>query len=232
MSILRRIGRIFLYLLAGFGGLSLVLIGGLIVFGLLAREEVETPDKIIVSIDLSGGVVEREKAGILSGFNQHRGLVLRKTVTTIDQAERDPRVKGLVLELGTGNLSIVHAQALRRALLKFRESGKFVHGFAQDFGGTGNGTVSYYLASAADRIWMQPSGTLGFIGLAVEAPFFAGALEKLDVKVRNEQRHEYKSAGESFVRSGFSPEARESLQGLVNSWIQQITADIDRKSVV
>jgi protease IV len=220
---MRLIGRIFLYLLAGVGGLTLLLVTGLIVFALFARDEPELPDKIVMSIDIGGGVVERQERGLLQGFGKKRGLVLRRAIDAIDTARSDDRVKGIILNLD-GGLSIAHAQALRRAISAFRESGKFAHAYAKDFGG--NSTVAYYLASASEKIWMQPSGTLGLIGLAIESPFFAPALEKLDVKAHYEQRHEYKGAGEQFVRSGFSPEARDSLQDLIDSWMSQITGDI------
>jgi len=220
---MRLIGRIFLYLLAGVGGLTLLLVTGLIVFAIFARDEPEAPDKIVLSIDIGGGVVERQEGGVLQGLGKRRGLVLRRAIDAIDAARDDDRVKGIVLDLD-GGLSIAHAQALRRAILAFRESGKFTRAYAKDFGG--NSTVAYYLASASEKIWMQPSGTLGLIGLAIESPFFATALENLDVKARYEQRYEYKGAGEQFVRSGFSPEARDSLQSLIDSWMNQITDDI------
>ena len=100
------------------------------------------------------------------------------------------------------------------------------HAFGESYGGLGNGTVAYYLASSAEKVWMQPSGTLGLVGVAIEAPFISGTLEKLEVETRYEQRHEYKGAGEMFVRSGFSPEARESLEGVLDSWMAQIVAGI------
>ena len=220
---MRLIGRIFLYLLAAVGGLSVLLVTGLIGFVFFARDEPVVPDKIVMSIDIRGGVVERQERGLLQGFGKKRGLVLRHAIDAIDTARGDDRVKGIVLNLD-GGLSIAHAQALRRAISAFKESGKFAHAYAKDFGG--NSTVAYYLASASEKIWMQPSGTLGLIGLAIESPFFAPALEKLDVKAHFEQRHEYKGAGEQFVRSGFSPEARDSLQDLIDSWMSQITGDI------
>jgi protease-4 len=220
---MRLIGRIFLYLLAGVGGLTALLVTGLAVFAFFLQDEPAAPNKIVLSIEIGRGVVERQERGFLQGFGKKRGLVLRRAIDAIDTASGDERVKGIVLNLD-GKLSIAHAQALRRAISAFRKSGKFVHAYAKDFGG--NSTVAYYLASVSEKIWMQPSGTLGLIGLAIESPFFAPALEKLDVKAHYEQRHEYKGAGEQFVRSGFSPEARDSLQSLIDVWMAQITGDI------
>ena len=72
----------------------------------------------------------------------------------------------------------------------------------------------------------QPSGTVGFIGLAIEAPFFGDTLDKLDVARRVQQRHEYKGAGEMFVQRGFSEEARRSLKALIDSWMSDIAAAV------
>ncbi len=223
---LRLIGRVFLYLFAAFGGFILLLIAGLVVFAIQAREEPATPEKVVLSIDIGRGIVERPSAGIFSAFGEKSGLVLRDVVRAISAAAKDDRVEGLILDVGEGGLSIAHAQAIRRAVVEFRKSGKFAFSFSESYGGLGNGTVAYYLASGADKVWIQPSGTVGFIGLAIEAPFFAEALDKLDVEARYEQRHEYKGAGEMFVRSGFSDEARSSLQSLIDSWMDQISRQI------
>ena len=67
---------------------------------------------------------------------------------------------------------------------------------------------------------------IDFIGLAIEAPFFGDTLDKLDVARRVQQRHEYKGAGEMFVRRGFSEEARRSLKALIDSWMSDITAAV------
>ena len=223
---MRLIGRIILYLLATLGGIAALLVVAGIVFALRAGDDAEAPDKIVLTVDIGRGIVERAPDGLLSSVGSGKPLALRRVVEAIKTAETDPRVQGIVLDIGPKSLSIAHAHAIRRALKRFQTSGKFVLAFAESYGGLGNGTVLYYLASVADGVWMQPSGLLGLLGVAIEAPFVAGSLDKLDVKTQYEQRHEYKGAGEMFVRGDFSPEARESLQGLIDSWMGQMTDEI------
>jgi len=118
------------------------------------------------------------------------------------------------------------AQELRAAVEEFRAAGKFAILFSEDLGGLGGGTTQYYLASAFDEIWLQPSGGVGLIGMAIEMPFARGLLDKLEVEPRFGQREEYKSAVESLTRSSLSAPARENLQALLDSLYGQAVAGI------
>ena len=226
MKILRVIGRVILYLLAGIGVVTAAFVIGVVTFTLTARDAPSPPDRMVLAIDLGRGIVERDRPDVFQTLTRTGPLVLRDTLEAIRAAATDERVAGLVLDIGSAPVTLTDAQAIRRAVAAFRASGKFAHAFGESYGGLGNGTVAYYLASAAEKVWMQPSGTLGIVGVAIEAPFISGTLEKLEVETRYEQRHEYKGAGEMFVRSGFSPEARESLEGVLDSWMAQIVAGI------
>ena len=112
------------------------------------------------------------------------------------------------------------------AVEDFRASGKFAVLFTEDLGGIGGGTMQYYLASGFDEIWLQPSGGVGLIGMAIEVPFARGLLDKLEVEPRFGQRKEYKSAVESLTRSSLSEPARENLQALLDSLFGQAVAGI------
>lgn len=229
---MRVIGRVILYFFAILGLLSVAaVVVGAYLIAEFKPERPEAPEKIVLAIDVERGIVERREGALSRGLGGPSPLVLRDVVDAIDAAAADSRVAGLVLFVGESPLDIAHAQTLRGAVARFREAGKTAYSFAEGFGDLGNGTVPYYLASAADSVWLQPSGTVGLIGIAIETPFAAGALDKLDIEARYDQRHEYKGAGEIFVRRGFSEEARRTLQGLVDSWMLQVIRDIslDRK---
>ncbi|MDP7392055.1 MAG: signal peptide peptidase SppA [Alphaproteobacteria bacterium] len=223
---MRLIGRIFFYLLAGIGTLTAVTVVTLIVIALQAGEREPLPEKIVLMVDLARGVSEGHAAELPFDLGSKDGPLLRDVLGAIARGADDDRVEGLVLDIGRARMSVAHVQAIRRAVLKFRESGKFAYAFAEDLGGLGNGTLAYYLASAAEKVSLQPSGTVGFIGLAIEAPFFGDTLDKLEVARRVQQRHEYKGAGEMFVRRGFSEEVRRSLEALIDSWMSDIAAAV------
>ena len=225
MQIFRRVGRIIIYIFAGFGVVTLTF-ASVLVFNFFFSEEVPLPDSIVLSIDIGGGIKEQQSGNLLDSFQANQGVVLRDLVTSISAASDDERVKGLTFEIGNAKVSVSDAQALRRVLSKFRASGKFVYAYSESYGGFTNGTVQYFLASIADEVWMQPSGMLGLVGIALEAPFVTSTLQKLKIKAHYEQRHEYKGGGDMFVRNGFSPEVRKTLQGLIDAWMNQMTGAI------
>ena len=218
--------RIFLYGLASLGGITFVAI--IFVSGLALKFSNDIrplPPLILLDADLSAGVTEVRKNGLISAFDTGP-LLMRGFVDALEAASKDDRVQGLVVRFGSGGITVAQAQELRDAVVRFNSSGKFTLAFSESFGGIGSGTVAYYVASAFDSIWIQPSGAVGLTGIALEAPFIKGTLDKLGVKVKVEQRQEYKAAVEMFTREHFSVPARASLQQLVDSWFAQIVGGI------
>jgi protease-4 len=224
---MRLIGRILLYFLAAIGGLVVLAVVASVVLVIRFREPtVELPGSVVLWFDLNRGIVEGPPRRLLPDIGGRREIVLRDAIEALDAASRDDRVKGLAVRIGNRGLSLTHAQELRDAIADFRAAGKFAEVFAESFGGLGNGTVEYSLATAFERIWLQPSGEVGLIGIGIEMPFLGDALDKLDIETRVEQRQEYKSAPEVFTRNGLSEPARRSLQRLVDSWLEGIVRNI------
>ncbi len=223
---MKTIKKLLLYGLASLGATTLVVI---LLLGLLSLRFGDSirplPSRMVLLADLNSGLVEIGGADLFGAFGSGP-LVMRDFIDALDAASRDDRVRGLVVRLGPGGVSVAQAQEIRDAVAGFRRSGKFTTAFAETFGGIGSGTVAYYLASAFETIWVQPSGAVGLTGLALEAPFLRGALEKLGVEAKVEQRQEYKAAAEMFTRERFSEPARRSLQRLVDSWFSQIVSGV------
>ena len=117
-------------------------------------------------------------------------------------------------------------QEIREAVADFRESGKLAVAWAETFGEFTHGNVPYYLATAFDRIYLQPSGTLGLTGVAVEQLFLHDALAKIGVAFQSAKRYEYKSAADNLTERGFTGPAREAAERLAVSIAEQITAAI------
>jgi len=128
--------------------------------------------------------------------------------------------------MGGVNLDLAAAQELRAAIEEFRASGKTARIFTEDLGALGGGSTAYYLASAFDDIWVQPSGGVGLIGISMEVPFARGLLDKVEVKPVFIQRKEYKSAVESFTRTELGAPARENLQAVLDSLYGQLVAGV------
>ena len=90
----------------------------------------------------------------------------------------------------------------------------------------GAGNVGYHLASAFEEIWLQPSGDVGLTGVVARAVFVRDALDRLGVDPQLGQRHEYKTAADTFLRSGMSDAGREMARRLAESATETIVADV------
>ncbi len=224
---MRFIGRLFLWLFAVVGFLIVVVIVSATSWYFLSAEEEESlPDRIVLSVDLDRGVAETKSRGPFSLLERDGPIALRDLLAALQKAERDNRVAGILVRMGSSGAGISKAQEIREAVGRLRKAGKFAIAYADSFSGIPGAMSEYYLATGFDEIWMQPSGELSTTGISVEVPFVAGALDKIGVTARMEQRKEFKSSPETFTRTGMSAPARANLQDLVNSWYAQLTGGI------
>jgi protease-4 len=150
------------------------------------------------------------------------------TIQLIRQAAEDPRVKGMFVDIGDESAGLARVQELRSAITYFRGKGKFAIGFAESLGSGGTHFADYYLASALEQIWLQPSGGFTVAGIAIETPFLKTGLDKLGIQVEGGKRWQYKSAPDTFLETGYTAPARENLQQLLDSLFGQFVADVAR----
>jgi protease-4 len=225
---MRRLWRILVGTLAVFGGLAVLLtLGGVVGAVKLSSQKAPLPKEIVLDLDLTAGLKDEPPGEGSSPFSsgQHHPK-LRDAVEALLKGASDERVKGAAILLGGADMALPNAQEIRDALLAFRAQGKFVAVFAESMGEFGGGTIDAYLASAADEVWLQPSGDVGLTGFSAEMPFLKGALDKLDIQPSFERRHEYKSAVETFTATGMSEAFRSSMQALLDSWLTQVADGI------
>ncbi len=222
--------RFIVGLLATVGFFTLLSIVGAVVFvswGPLAPKPL--PASMVLSLDLRKVPAESTGTDLLSGGLLRSSRDITETLELLWQAADDPRVVGLYVEIGDEDAGLARVQELRQAIARFRGKGKFAIGFAEALGGGGAHVSDYYLASALDQIWLQPSGGFGVTGLAVETPFLKTGLDRLGVHFEGGKRYEYKSAPEMFTESGFTAPARENLQQLIDNLYGQFIDDVARE---
>ncbi|GLZ15150.1 signal peptide peptidase SppA [Actinomadura sp. NBRC 104425] len=188
-----------------------------------ARERRAAP--LVLELDLTDGLVETPPADPLTAIMSMRRNHLRDVLDGLRRARGDERVRALVVKVA-GTVPVAMAQEVRDAVRALREAGKLTVAWAETFGEGGHGSVPYYLATAFERIYLQPSGEVGLTGVAMEEPFLAGALEKAGIQPRFAKRHEYKTMANMFMEQGYTPEHRESSQRLVESLGEQLVAGI------
>lgn len=150
--------------------------------------------------------------------------VLGDLLEAIDEAAEDKRIKALFLKLDTGFTSgQAQLEELAGAIEEFKQSGKPVYAYAPDYNQT-----SYFLAAAADEIFMDPLGLAFFQGYENYPLYFKQALDKLGVTVNVFRVGEFKSAVEPFIRDSMSDAAKRNAQGWLDDlwlgWREQVAA--------
>ena len=148
---------------------------------------------------------------------------LRDIVRALDKAKTDDRIKGIYLELKGPSAGFATRTVLRNALLDFRKSGKFVLSYAD-----GYTQGEYYLATAADKVYLNPHGSLEWVGYAAKIPYFKNMLDKIGVVAQVYYAGKFKSATESFRRTDMSPEnriqVREYIEDIYGIYLADIAA--------
>ena len=181
---------------------------------------------VLLELDLSRGVVETPSAAPLRIVGARPAPALHALLTALRQAERDRHVAGLVAHVAQRPISLALSSELRDAVGRFRRSGKVAVAWTESFGELGVGNVGYHLATAFEEIWLQPSGDVGLTGVVARAVFVRDALDRLGVEPQLAQRHEYKTAADTFLRSEMSDAGREMARRLAESATETIVADV------
>ncbi|NET38059.1 MAG: signal peptide peptidase SppA [Cyanothece sp. SIO1E1] len=177
-------------------------------------------DKSILSFDLSIDMTDSAPLNGVDWFLSPEPVMsLRTVLDCLEAAAKDDRIVGLYLH-GHTKAGLATLKEIRDALEKFKATGKPITAYEVNWS-----ERDYYLASVADRVLINPLGTLEFNGFRAETTFFAGALEKYGVGVQVLKAGRYKSAVEPFVQTQSSPENREQIQALLaDLWNEFLTA--------
>lgn len=197
--------------------------------GIAASEGSSSVEKgSILRIRLSGEMTEREEStpmALLMGGNEN--LALDDLLKAIEKAAIDENVEGIYLEGGALMASPAMAQELRQALVKFKESKKFVWAYADTYSQS-----SYYVCSAADSVFLNPEGILDWHGLSAELMFYTDVLKKLGVKMQVFKVGSFKSAVEPYINTEMSEPNREQMTSYLNSiWNNMLTEVSESRKV-
>ena len=153
---------------------------------------------------------------------------LNEILRNIGKAATDDNIKGILIENGLLPSGWATTGEIRNALIKFRESGKFIISYT-DYLLT---QQCYYLSSAADRIYINPGSMVDFKGLSGEVMFYKKALDKLGVEVQVTRHGKFKGAVEPFILDKLSDENREQIRDYVGSiWDDVIAAISESRGI-
>jgi protease-4 len=217
--------------LAFIGAMSVLFVVGLIGLLVLASSSKPTvPSSVVLELDLEDPLAEYVPTDSFTGAFGEDPTTVRDVVDALEKAGDDPRVKSLVARVGNPG-SPAAAQEIRDAVKAFRAKGKKAVAYADTFGEQGNATIAYFVASAFDEVYIQPSGDLTITGLSFETPFARDAFAKLGVTPRFQKRAEYKNAVNTYTEQGYTAPHREAMERLTKSLFGQVVRSIaeDRK---
>lgn len=206
--------------------LVLVTAAGIVVWALARAGKSGVPGRTILEVDLDQQLIEYVPADPLAALFLDEKLRMVDMVAALEAAAGDQRVVALVAKIGGGVTGFAHHQELRDAVLRFRESGKPAIAWSDTFGEFGPGNAGYYLATAFDEIYIQPSGDVGLTGVHAESPFVAGTFDKIGVTPRMDHRYEYKNAMNTLTETEFTAAHEEALGAVVESMYGQMVAGI------
>ena len=181
---------------------------------------------LILELDLTQGIAEGPPADPVAALLSRHRTRLADVLDGLRRAQEDPRVKALIAKVGGQHIGLATVQELGEAIRDFRAAGKSAFVWAESFGEFSRGNLPYYLATAFDQIFLQPSGSLGLTGIVVEQLFLRSALDKIGVSFEAAQRKEYKTAAHPLTERGFTQPAREETEHLAASIAGQITSAI------
>ncbi len=197
-------------------GIVVAVAAGLVVVFAIGRifesKQPSVAKNSVLVLQMSGDIPEAAPVDIPIPFIQSQSPpTVRDVWTSLRQAANDGRIKAVLLEprgleTGWGKL-----QELRTEILNFKKSGKPVYAFLQS-----PGSHEYYLASAADKIFLSPGDALEVRGFLLEAMYFKGTLDKLGIQVQVDHIGRFKDAGDIFTKTGMSPETREVLNQVLD----------------
>jgi protease-4 len=218
----------FLITAAGvFAGLVIFMIGVpfvLIAMAASAAGPAPVPARAVLELDLREPLTDQSPQSPLAGLAR-RGHSAMSILEGLRRAEKDDRIKGLLIRLPEAGVEPGLADELRLSIKHFRTSGKPVIAHSQGLYPAGLVTATYMLGAAADEFWMQPGASFQVTGLANEDIFLKRFFDKYGVKPDYEQRYEYKNAVNGYLFDDYTPAHREAEL----SWMGSVY-DTDLKS--
>ena len=192
------------------GVIFFILIFSILIGSLISStdQKVVLKDTSVLSLKLEGVLNERVVDNPLKellDINQS-SLGLKDILEAIDKAKVNPNIKGIYLEAGSMSTSFASLEAIRKALLDFKDSGKFIVAYADQYS-----QGLYYVASVADQVHLNPKGGLAWAGLSAQPMFYTDLFKKAGVDMQIFKVGTYKSAVEPYTETKMSAANREQM---------------------
>ena len=206
--------------------LFLGIIGSIAALG-SKESSVSVPTSAVLKIDFSQPITERGNEDPFAGLSslsfetEQKSMALLPALQAIEKAATDPAIKFLYMNLSSLNTGMAQLEEIRDAVKRFRESGKAVIAYASNYS-----QGAYYMATAADKIYIQREGNAMIFGIGTRIMFFKDLLDKLGVEVQLIRHGKFKAAAEQFIASNISEANRKQNQEMIDSVWETWTTSI------
>lgn len=196
------------------------------VAGMVANEGTSgsVPKNSVLRIKLQGEIVDRAGEGSPMDFlnyGEDFTIGLDQALDALKKAAKNDRVKGIYLEAGSLGAYPADLQELRRALVEFKESGKWIVAYGDSYS-----RAAYYLCSVADEVFLNPIGSIDWSGMSSQPIFFTGLMKKIGVKMQVFKVGTYKSAVEPYINTEMSDANREQVMSYLSSIWNNMLKDV------
>ncbi|MBR5542163.1 MAG: signal peptide peptidase SppA [Bacteroides sp.] len=206
-------------------GIVFTILGIVSVAGLLASSDTETivKENSIFVLDLKGTLSERVQENPIQSLmgEEYQTYGLDDILASIQKAKDHADIKGIYLQASHLETSTASLEEIRHALKDFKESGKFIVAYADQYT-----EDMYYLASVADKIIMNPQGSLSWNGLVSQPVFYKDLLKKIGIDMQIFKVGTYKSAVEPFIATEMSDANREQVSAFLQSIWGRMLEDV------
>jgi protease-4 len=159
----------------------------------------------------------------LMGFDNKKRIGLNEILLSLKEAKEDDHIKGIYLDVSSLAAGFATIEEIRNALIDFKKSGKFILAYSEVYT-----QGAYYLASVADKVYLNPEGMIDFRGLSSELMFFKGSLEKLEIEAQIIKVGTYKSAVEPFILDKMSEPNRLQVNSFLGSMYDHFLSEISK----
>lgn len=206
-------------------GIALLIIFFVTIFSIVGslfdEKEFEYEEHSVLMMDFEEPITEKTFMSFDGGaFNLNRALGIREIKLALEAAEKDDKIDGVIINIPAIKAGMASVEEIRNAILEFRTSDKFVIAYGESYS-----QKSYYLATAADEIYLNPAGMVEFRGLGAELMFFKGMIDKLgiDMQIIRGSNNKFKSAVEPLMLDSMSAANRKQTMTYISAmWNQML----------
>lgn len=204
-------------------GIVMSFMGFMCLIGIIASSSSTTKieDNSVLVLKLDGSMTEQEEENMMNSLQGISSLSFEGAMKAIKKAKDNDKVAGIYLEAGQFGADLAQAEEIEKALLDFRKSGKWIIAYGENYS-----TLGYYLASTANKIYLNKDGMIEWSGIGGEKVYYKNLLAKVGIKFVTTKVGKYKSAVEQLTADNISDADREQTQRYLDGWWNTILATV------